>query len=131
MSLEGRQLHIHVSDLAGGGCRASKCGLERMWCSLTRLRPDWQWALKHNNATYWPEQHSACHDLISMPDLDLQQFKVGSLPSLFYIPDFLSKVQQDSLEQKITSAKAQWMQVIVGNVCITDQRTVMLSMRLM
>ena len=63
-----------------------------------------------------------------MPDLDLEQFRVGSLPSLFYIPDFLPKVQQDSLEQKITSAKAQWTQVIAGNSCITKQLTVMLCM---
>ena len=65
---------------------------------------------------------------MSMQDLDLQRFKVGSLPSLFYIPDFLPKVQQDSLELKITSAKTQWTQVTVGSVCITLQLTVMLCM---
>ena len=69
---------------------------------------------------------------MSMPDLDLEQFKVGSLPTLLYIPDFLPKVQQDSLEQKITSAKAQWTQVVAGSLCITKETlTVMLRMGLL
>lgn len=45
------------------------------------------------------------------PESHLEQYAVGGLNGLYYIPNYLEPCQQDSLSETICSSKSRWTQV--------------------
>ena len=55
-------------------------------------------------------------NLPDAPCLSLDQYIVGDLRGLHYIPDYLSSAQQKSLLESICSSKSSWTQVVEAPV---------------
>ncbi len=43
--------------------------------------------------------------------LDLEQYRVGDLPTLYYVPDAITPAEEQSLLTHITASKQQWKTV--------------------
>lgn len=43
--------------------------------------------------------------------LELEQYRVGDLPTLYYVPDAITPAEEQSLLDHITASKQQWKAV--------------------
>ena len=55
--------------------------------------------------------------------LDLEQYRVGDLPTLYYVPDAITPAEEQSLLTHITASKQQWKTVSgAGTQLLPPQR---------
>lgn len=46
----------------------------------------------------------------------LENYRVGDLPNVFYIPDYISKEEEERLLGRVRSCKAPWTEVICDDL---------------
>ena len=46
----------------------------------------------------------------------LDNYRVGDLPNVFYIPDYISKEEEERLLERVSSCKAPWTEVICNDL---------------
>jgi len=48
---------------------------------------------------------------MAVTELGLENHRVGNLPTLFYVPDYISAAEEAQLLSEVRSSKAKWTQV--------------------